>query len=326
MGAMMGVAIGDAMGMPSQTLTKAQILRHYGRIDGFVAPVSDHKVSHGLRAAMVTDDTEQTVLLARQIIACPDAFDDAEWAKTLLSWEKDMRRRGLRDLLGPSSKAAIASLARGVPASQTGRNGTTNGASMRIIPVGIATPAADLDALVLRVVEASRLTHNTREAIAAASAVAAVVSLGLEGATFENTLPMALRAAETGGQQGEPVGEVDMAGRIALALSCPDEASLARDIGTSVASRCSVAAAFGVVRLAGGDPWAAAVISANIGDDTDTIGAIAVGMAGACRGLTAFPAARVEAVIAANALDLDPLVEALLAIRKRRSDMAQHRT
>jgi ADP-ribosylglycohydrolase len=131
-------------------------------------------------------------------------------------------------------------------------------------------------------------------------------------------VPEALAAARAGNARGTAVGEADMAGRIALALeiaAAGDEADLARRIGTSVASRESVAAAFGVVRLAQGDPWQAALIAANIGDDTDTIGAIACGMAGACCGAAALPKDRVEQVLSVNGLDLAPVVAGLLALR-----------
>jgi ADP-ribosylglycohydrolase len=303
LGALTGVAVGDALGMPAQTLDRAEILRHYGKIEGFVAPFDDHPVSHGLRAGQVTDDTEQTLLLAR----------------LLMRWEADVRARGLRDLLGPSSKAALDALLAGVPAAETGRGGTTNGAAMRIVPVGIAVPPGDPVHLVDRVEAACRVTHNTGEAIAAAAAVASVISQGVAGASFAQALPGALAAARLGNRRGAPVGEGDMAGRIALALDVAqagDEERLAREIGTSVASRASVAVAFGVVRLAGGDPWTTAVIAANIGDDTDTIGAIATAMAGACSGLSAFPQDRVEQVMRANALNLPPLAKSLLTLRK----------
>ena len=96
-----------------------------------------------------------------------------------------------------------------------------------------------------------------------------------------------------------------------------DEATLAARIGTSVASRESVPCAFGIVRLAGGDPWRAALLAANVGDDTDTIGAIACGRAAACAGLAALPAGPLARVIAVNRLDLRPLAEGLLALRER---------
>jgi ADP-ribosylglycohydrolase len=316
-GAMFGVALGDAMGMPSQTLSRAAIRATYGRITGFVEPFAQHPVSHGLRAGQVTDDTEQTMLLAARIVADPTGFDNTAWAQSLMNWEADVRRRGLRDLLGPSTKAALQDLMAGVPASQTGRNGTTNGAAMRIVPIGIATPP-DAALLVNRVAAVCAVTHATGEAIGAAAAVAMIISMGIEGADFETAIPAALDAARLGNRQGAAKGETDMAGRIAFALAVAaqgDEADLATRIGTSVASRESVAAAFGVVRLAGGDPWAAAVIAANIGDDTDTIGAIAVGMAGACRGLAAFPPGEVEHLCRLNSFDPGLPVAALLAVR-----------
>jgi ADP-ribosylglycohydrolase len=316
MGALIGVALGDAMGMPSQTLSRDAIWAAYGRITNFVAPIPDHPVSHGLKAAMITDDTEQTILLAQRLIGDGGAFEETAWGNDLLGWEKGVQARGLRDLLGPSTKAALEALMVGALPWETGLNGTTNGAAMRIAPVGIATPP-DLTRLVDRVEAASRLTHATGEALAAAAAVAMVISQGVAGASFEDALPLALTAARAGNLKGSAAGERDIAGRIELALKIAPEGeeALATRIGTSVQSRQSVAAAFGVVRIARGDPWQAALIAANIGDDTDTIGAIACAMAGACAGVAAFPKDRVQRLIAANALAFDPLVEGLLALR-----------
>jgi ADP-ribosylglycohydrolase len=317
LGALTGVALGDALGMPSQTMSRDQIKTAYGRITGFVAPVADHPVSHGLTAGMVTDDTEQTLLLAARLIADKGAFDAPLWVADLLRWEAGVRARGLRDLLGPSTKAALAALVAGGSAGQTGRRGTTNGAAMRIVPVGIATPP-DLVRIVDRVEAVSRVTHATGEALAAASAVAMVISQGVAGVAFEDSLPLALRAAALGNARGAPVGEADMAGRIALALqvAADGEAALAERIGTSVQSHQSVAAAFGVVRLARGDPWQAALIAANIGDDTDTIGAIACAMAGACAGIAAFPEDQVDEVLRINWLDFSQVARGLLALRE----------
>ena len=87
MAALLGLAIGDALGMPGQTLDRAAIRAAYGRITGFVDPLPDHPVSHGLSAGMVTDDTEQTLLLARRLIADRGGFDTDAWAADLLGWE-----------------------------------------------------------------------------------------------------------------------------------------------------------------------------------------------------------------------------------------------
>jgi ADP-ribosylglycohydrolase len=317
LGALTGVALGDALGMPSQTLPRSRIAQAYGRVGDFLAPFDDHPVSHGLFAAQVTDDTEQTLLLARLMIAHPGGVDARLWARALLDWEAGVRARGLRDLLGPSSKAALDALLRGVPADRTGLTGTTNGAAMRIAPVGIATPPDDAADLAARVAEACRVTHATREAIAAASAVAMVISQGVAGRDFDGAIPAALNAAEAGTLLGAAVGEADMAGRIvaALAVAGQGEEALLAVTGNSVASRESIPAAFGIVRLARGDPWRAALIAANFGDDTDTIGSIACAMAGACGGISAFPPDKVARVMTANGLDLAPVVAGLLDLR-----------
>ena len=313
--ALLGLAVGDALGMPAQTLPRAEIRAHYGRITGFVAPFADHPVSHGLKAGQITDDTEQTLLLARRLLKDPIAFDDLGWTRDLLEWEAEIRAKGLRDLLGPSSKAAIEALQAGAAPEETGLKGTTNGAAMRIAPVGILFQP-DPALIARQVARTCRVTHNTGEAIAAASAVAAVVSAGLAGRSFEAALDTALAAARAGQAEGSSHGEGDMAGRITLALQLADRGdaeALIAGIGTSVASRESVAMAFGLMRLHGDDLWAALQAAANVGDDTDTIGAI-LGAMGGATGLS-LPAEVEAEVQAVNDLPLDSLVPELVALR-----------
>lgn len=318
-GTLVGLALGDALGMPSQTLPHDEIRRRYGTIRDFIAPFPDHPVSHGLQSAQVTDDTEQALQLARRLTSGAERFDAAAWAHDLLEWEAEVRARGLRDLLGPSSKAALEAIGRGVDPGEAARGGTTNGAAMRIAPVGIAYPASNLIALVDAVEATCRVTHNTGEAIAGAAAVAAAISASIDGASRAESLRLALASAEIGQSRGYPTGERDMAARIALAAETarasrsPD--ALRRAVGTSVASRESVAAAFGIVVLADGDVWQAGLLAANIGDDTDTIGAIAGAMCGAGAGLSRFPADKVEVLRRANALELDALAGALIRLR-----------
>jgi ADP-ribosylglycohydrolase len=326
LGAFAGVAVGDAMGMPTQTLSPAQIETYYGAITDFRDAVPEQPVSAGLKAGSITDDMEQSLLLARHLLEREGAFDEQAWAKALLEWERSTRARGVNDLLGPSTKRAIEALLRGVPASETGRFGTTNGAAMRIVPVGIATALEPMSAFIDAVEETCRLTHNTSEAIGSASAVAAVVSAGVEGASFEEALPLALAAAREAEMRGTPSASGSIAEHIASALRLAAgrtgkaaAAEVAISVGTSVAACQSVPMAFAVVRLASGDPWQAALIGAVIGDDTDTIGAISCGMAGACAGIAKIPAEKWARVATVNGLDLQPLVAGLLGIRMNRT-------
>ena len=323
LGTLLGVAIGDAMGMPSQTLPRQQIFAIYGHIDNFVAATADQPVSAGLPAGAITDDTEQCLLLARHLLGRRGGFDESVWASELLAWERETRARGVNDLLGPATKRAIEALQSGTLAEDAGRFGTTNGAAMRIAPLGVATPMEPLEAFLDKVAATCRLTHNTPDAIGAAAAVAAVVSAGVDGADFDEALSIALAAARTGERRVALGRMTSIAERIERALAFAQDKSgqaaadrIADAVGVSVAAAESVPMAFAVARLAGGDPWEAAVLAANVGDDTDTIGAIAAGMCGACRGASAIPADKTRKVVETNRLDLRPLAEGLLDLRR----------
>jgi len=71
-----------------------------------------------------------------------------------------------------------------------------------------------------------------------------------------------------------------------------------------------------VLEVADGDPWRAAVISANLGGDTDTIGAIAAGIAGACAGLSRLPADRIAELRGIDPQAVRALAADLLAARR----------
>lgn len=65
-GALYGLAIGDALGMPTQMLSRRQITERWGPLlTGFEPAPPGHPIAAGMAAGDVTDDTEQAVLLGR---------------------------------------------------------------------------------------------------------------------------------------------------------------------------------------------------------------------------------------------------------------------
>ena len=322
-GALYGLAVGDALGMPTQSLPREQITARYGALlGGFEPAPPDQPLAAGMPAGAVTDDTEQAVLLARLLIECDGRVDPAELARRLLGWEESMRARGSLDLLGPSTKRAIEALLAGEDVSEAGRSGVTNGAAMRITPVGVATPGSDVDLLVDRVVAASMVTHNTGVALAAAAAVAAAVSAGIDGASVADATGSAVTAAERAARRGHWVAAADVAARIRWAtglvagLSLEAAASIVYSlVGTSLAAQESVPAAFAVLAASPGDPWLACRLAASLGGDCDTIAAMAGAVAGACHGVAAFPDGARDTIAAVNDLRLDALADGLLALR-----------
>jgi ADP-ribosylglycohydrolase len=195
-GALYGLAIGDALGMPTQLMSHEEVAACFGVLDGFRQPPADHVIAAGLPVGSITDDTEQALLVADALLAGGGHIDSEDLARRLLTWAERARERGSLDLLGPSSSAAVAALVAGGPLDEVGRFGATNGAAMRIAPVGLIISTDDLDALVDLVVEASQVTHHTGIAIAGAAAVAAAVSAGIAGASVGEATALGIRAAE----------------------------------------------------------------------------------------------------------------------------------
>ncbi|HYB87480.1 MAG TPA: ADP-ribosylglycohydrolase family protein [Streptosporangiaceae bacterium] len=323
LGALYGLAIGDALGMPTQSRSRPDIVARYGSLLGAFEPgPPDHPLAPGLPAGTVTDDTEQALLLARLVVEGHGVVDPAGLAGRLLAWEESVRARGSLDLLGPSTRRALDALAAGAGGDDAGRSGTTNGAAMRITPVGVATPSGDRGLLEDRVVAASRVTHNTGIALAGAAAVAAAVSAGIDGATVGGATRLAAEAAASAAGRGHWAAGADVASRITWATGLatglpPDEAMdvVYRLVGTSLATQESVPAAFAVAAASPGDPWLACRMAASLGGDTDTIAAITGAVCGACHGVEAFPAGVRATVARVNGLRLEELAAGLLAVR-----------
>jgi ADP-ribosylglycohydrolase len=325
-GALYGLAIGDALGMPTQMLSRQEIRARWGELlTGFEPAPPGHPIAAGLPAGSVTDDTEQAILLARLLVAGHGTIDPNELARALVNWEQDMAERGSLDLLGPSTKRAIAAVLAGVPPEEAGAAGATNGAAMRIAPVGIAALATrhTLSTLVDQVVMASFVTHNTGIALAGAAAIAAAVSAGVSGAGIAEATALAVQAARIAAGRGHWVPGADVAARIEWAFGLvsgrpPREAAdlIYRLVGTSLATQESVAAAFAVLAAAPADPWRACLLAASLGGDCDTVAAMAGAVAGACHGAGSFPPHAIAA-IDAHGLGLPRLADDLLALRER---------
>lgn len=322
LGAYYGLALGDALGMPTQVMSRDDVARVYGSLTGFEPAGADNPVSAGMPAGSVTDDTDQAVIVGRLIAEGDGTIDPLRLAEELIRWEQEMRAKNSLDLLGPSTKAALEAVSRGVPPKEAGRHGTTNGAAMRVTPVGIAFRARPLDAFLDRVVESCQVTHDTTIGIAGAAAVAAAVSTGVDGGGLDDAIAAAVDAAHAGARRGNWVAGADIASRIewacGLTRGLPQDEALDRVcalVGTSVASQESVPAAFAVLTLSEGDPWRAGVMAANLGGDSDTMAAIAGAIAGAVRGLSALPEHAVRTLREVNGLDLEPLTARLLALR-----------
>lgn len=318
LGSLWGLANGDALGMPTQDLPLDVIRADYGSISTLLPAGPRQRIAAGAPAGMVTDDTEQAIILAR-LLADDGAVDPLKFCSAMLTWEESMIARGSIDLLGPSTKRALTEIRNGTPPSQAGATGTTNGAAMRVTPVGIATPSQPMANLVNAVVAASQITHGASVALAGAAAVGGVVSAALDGASKADAIEYGLAAATSAATCGHPVTAPDIETRTRwaidyLAASADKEAALFHVIGTSMQSHESVVAALAITALDIAD-WDAVCMAASAGGDTDTVAAMVGAMRGALSGMSTWPSTVVATISRQNNLEFDELVAQLLTHR-----------
>lgn len=328
-GALAGVALGDALGMPGELWPRAQVKAHFGWIDRFLPGPAGHFVVDGFAAGQSTDDTDQTFMLAEAILAAGGKVEADVVAEHLVGWA-DRVGASEGNFLGPSSARAIARLRAGESPQVTGKGGETNGAAMRIAPVGILAPATDLDALVDDVVSATIMSHDTDVAVSGAALVAGVISAAIDSALapgaamLREVLDAGYRAAELGLGRGEKVVAASIVARSRLAeqiaTTVSDDEHFLQElydvVGASVATSETVPAAVGLLVRAGADPERVGILAANLGGDTDTIGAIAGGMAGAVSGMSAIDGALLDTLKDVNRIDPAGVGERLLAARR----------
>ncbi|MCC6496763.1 MAG: ADP-ribosylglycohydrolase family protein, partial [Propionibacteriaceae bacterium] len=66
-GALAGLALGDAMGMPGELWVPERIRATWGWLSGFHPAPAGHQIVDGFMAGQVTDDTQQAYMLAETI-------------------------------------------------------------------------------------------------------------------------------------------------------------------------------------------------------------------------------------------------------------------
>ncbi len=308
-GCLASLAIGDALGMPTEFLTPEQIHVEFGWVDSFVSAPAWHPHSQ-LHPGHVTDDTGQALAVLHAythdglLTAKAVTYELLKWAAS----EGDV----LPLITGPSTSQALELLKQGMDPRESGKHGKSNGAAFRAIPVGLVNQGMS-SRLSDQVVEACLPTHGTSVAISGATAVAyAIAAACQEDASLESILEAARQGAVVGRTCGQWAWGTLLEKRIDLAVELVDRsqdqegalASLYSYVGTDMLVAESVATAFGLVYLADGDPMKAMTYGANIGGDTDTIAAIAGAICGAFQGINAVDAGLLAQVDSVNALNL----------------------
>jgi ADP-ribosylglycohydrolase len=325
-GGFYGQAFGDAWAMPA-FLNPQQTWDYYGgTIETFLDGPQGHPVHHKLTAGQVTDDTEQAAAIAEVIIE-EGGVSEKGVARALVNW---YQRIGGDEspYVGPSSRRAIQAILRGDDLREVGRFGDTNGAAMRISPIGLINPG-NLDQAIKDAVVSCIPSHFTDVAISGAAAVAGAISTALvSGSTLEDIVNAGIEAAREGRGFGNIWLGASIPRRIQWAVDLVSTDKPERErlqdvydlIGTSLAMSEAVPAAFGVLVMADGDPTQAAILAATLSGDADTVAAMACAIAGAWKGIDAFHPNHIETLEKANPwLDFEGLTSGLNKIAEQRN-------
>lgn len=279
-GAFLGLAVGDALGMPAKFLSREQIVEYYGgELHGFMAAHRGH-ASGALAAGSYTDETQLNQIVAESLIHC-SRLDPANLAERLVEWFHS------EDCRSPGSSVATACkhLASGAPWNKSGVHTAGCGASVRALPLALLYHR-DEEALKENTRVASLITHNEPKAIAGAVAVSYLISRLL------HMDAMHASALVRGAAHFIEAIDREMAAQIRWVLSLlslPCSEALA-EIGTSGYVIETVPAAIYCFLKTPTDFSTSVLTAANAGDDADSVACLTGAFSGAYNGIHAIPA------------------------------------
>ena len=170
-GALYGQMLGDALGMPSELWPRERVKRYFGWIDGFLDGPQENTAACYFKAGQYTDDTAMALALADALLEAEGEVVPELIARNVIRWVDGFDAFN-KNILGPSSQLALSEQKAGTPIAELENNGITNGAAMRISPLGCVLPSAPLEDFYRQVWLASSPTHKSDIAVAGAVAIA----------------------------------------------------------------------------------------------------------------------------------------------------------
>lgn len=318
-----GQALGDAFGMPSELWSRRKVQAYFGELTTFEDGPAENDVACNYKAGQFTDDTGQAFVLLDSLIATKFVPDAQDIAQRLLNWaEKENAFE--QNILGPTSKVALKAFANGTEATDFTDKSVSNGSAMRIAPIGCLFTPKEATELAEFVYQVTKVTHTSDVTIAGAAMIAMGVSSALVNSDFEQVFADMLAMEDIARPLGAETFTPSLAQRMRLgrelALNYQGQAekfltAIYETIGATVLITESVPAAAAIAYFAK-EPAYCAYLCANLGGDTDTIGAMATAICGAFCGVV--PAELTQTLQRVNSLDFAKYSTALTQAREAR--------
>jgi ADP-ribosyl-[dinitrogen reductase] hydrolase len=289
LGGILGVVTGDALGLPVQFESREKRRQRPVRgMEGWGV--------FNMPPGSISDDGSLTLCLAESI--CEAGLSPQDAAKRFLRWyqEGHWTPLGYAYDIGGATARAMESLKRGVPAVEAGpagENDNGNGSLMRILPAALYLANADVMDLAEGIWDMSRVTHGHPRACSACYIYALLVRELLTGASpgeayrrlcsqTEDILGSGIDAKERphfqrildGNLDRLPESEIRSSGYVVDTLEAAIWCLLKHHNFSSTL-----------------------LAAVNLGDDTDTVGAVAGGLAGIVYGLEGIPDEWLEVLV-----------------------------
>lgn len=293
-GALLGTQLGDALGMPVEGWPADRIRDVFGE----VRDILPARLGRGT----FTDDTQMTAALAEALVDIPSlrSPDPDPFARSFA------RRFDPKRGYGANTGRILSEIRGGRPwsdavATHSLPGGSfANGAAMRVAPAALAAYPSGLEAGRLAVVQALPTGHSHPEGLfgAALQAVAVSEALRTDPKNIERDRPgfvhRIIRAATEVAGPGAPPPAFHPALELLRDRSPPSAETVRHRIGAGVRAAESVPAAIWAFLSSPDSPEEVLVRAVGLGEDTDTVAAMAGALAGALNGARALPARWVE--------------------------------
>lgn len=280
LGALLGMAIGDALGAPASGFRREEIAARFGAIEGYHgAALPDAAETN---PGEFTDETEFALCIVESMTVNRGQFDPETAGVRLLHLAAGPSRRWMHAETRAALDRAAETLEFAVPLSDDGA--ATGDVAARGVPIGLMHAVGRFDAARLRseVEAVVRLTHGGPAAINAAAAVAYGVRLAATGVARE-AWARETAAFLGGGELAARLEEVDR-----LVSSGRPLPKILDETGTGLAATEAIPAAFAAAMT---EPVFEGAVFAAIaaGGATDTGGALTGALAGAAVGASGIP-------------------------------------
>lgn len=279
-GAFLGLAVGDALGSPTEGKTPEEIRARWGRVVDFLTPEQGG-----------SDDTEFALFSAKLLLEHKRNLTSAvvadAYRRHIVNSANSYKGAGFSEII------AINNLQRGLepPASGMHVHSWSDGLAMRVAPYGIA--AAGDPEFAAHLAAEDGAVANSGEGIYSGQAVAAAVAMAMAGASFEHITQAALDVIPRQSWTASSIARgVEIGGACTDVWSsiAPLHASLVCSYyyWSDVAPE-AVGLAFGLIAASRGTFHDAVLGAVNMGRDTDTIAAICGAICGAMHGIRVVP-------------------------------------